>query len=127
MSKRETALLKKYVLPEWPRAVLLGLLLLGGIATQLANPQIAKTFIDQAQAGVSLPRLVHTALLFLVVAFTILGSFFIPFLAATLLHMNNRVPWKPPIRHNRAATNIALAFVLLVFLVVGALEVRSLL
>ena len=65
--------------------------------------------------------------LFLVVAFTILGSFFIPFLAATLLHMNNRVPWNSAIGRNRLATNITLAFVLIVFAVVGAIEVRSLL
>jgi hypothetical protein len=41
--------------------------------------------------------------LFLVVTFTILGSFFIPFLAATLLHLNNRVPWKSAVPHNRAS------------------------
>jgi Mn2+/Fe2+ NRAMP family transporter len=65
--------------------------------------------------------------LFLVVAFTILGSFFIPFLAATLLHLNNRVPWKSAIPHNRTVTNIVLAFVLLVFAIVGVIEIRSLL
>jgi hypothetical protein len=65
--------------------------------------------------------------LFLVVTFTILGSFFIPFLAATLLHLNNRVPWKSAVPHNRAVTNVVLAFVLLVFAIVGAIEIRSLL
>jgi hypothetical protein len=65
--------------------------------------------------------------LFLVVAFTILGSFFIPFLAATLLHLNNRVPWKSAVPHNRAVTNVVLAFVLLVFAIVGAIEIRSML
>ena len=65
--------------------------------------------------------------LFFVVAFTILGSFFIPFLAATLLHLNNRVPWKAAIPHNRTVTNVVLAFVLLVFAIVGAIEIRWLL
>ena len=66
--------------------------------------------------------------LLLVVAFTILGSLFIPFLAATLLYLNNRVPWtSATIRHNRPLTNVVLACVLIVFLVVGAIEVVSLL
>jgi Mn2+/Fe2+ NRAMP family transporter len=65
--------------------------------------------------------------LFLVVTFTILGSFFIPFLAATLLHLNNRVAWKPAVPHNRTVTNVVLAFVLVVFAIVGAIEIRSLL
>jgi ABC-type multidrug transport system fused ATPase/permease subunit len=47
---------------------LLGLLLFAGIGLQLANPQIAKQFIDQAQAGESFERLVGIALLFLGVA-----------------------------------------------------------
>lgn len=64
--------------------------------------------------------------LLLVVAFTILGSLFIPFLAATLLYLNNRVRWTSPVTHNRPLTNIALACVLLVFVVVGAIEVLSL-
>ena len=61
-------MLATYLRPEWPVAVLLGLLLFAGIGLQLANPQIARTFIDHAQAGEPLPRLVWTALLFLGVA-----------------------------------------------------------
>lgn len=64
----DRALLAKYVRPEWPRAVLLGLLLFAGIGLQLANPQIARTFIDQAQAGEPFERLVRIALLFIGVA-----------------------------------------------------------
>ena len=64
--------------------------------------------------------------LFLLVAFTILGSLFIPFLAATLLYLNNRVPWtSSTIPHHRPVTNVALACVLLVFVVVGVMEVLS--
>jgi ABC-type multidrug transport system fused ATPase/permease subunit len=62
------ALLATYLWPEWPRAALLGLSLSAGIGLQLANPQIAKIFIDRAQSGEPLERLVWIALLFLGVA-----------------------------------------------------------
>ncbi len=68
LSKLDRALLAKYLRPEWPRAVLLGVLLFAGIGSQLANPQIAKTFIDEAQAGEPFERLVRIGLLFLGVA-----------------------------------------------------------
>jgi ATP-binding cassette, subfamily B, bacterial len=68
LSKLDRALLAKYLKPHWPRAVLLGILLFAGIGSQLANPQIAKTFIDQAQAGAPFERLVRIGLLFLGIA-----------------------------------------------------------
>lgn len=68
MPTLDRALLAAYLRPEWPRAVLLGLLLFAGIGLQLANPQIVRTFIDQAQAGESFERLVRIALLFIGVA-----------------------------------------------------------
>jgi ATP-binding cassette, subfamily B, bacterial len=68
LSKFDRALLAEYLRPEWPRAVLLGLMLVAGIGLQLANPQIVKIFIDCAQAGEPLQRLVWIALLFLGVA-----------------------------------------------------------
>lgn len=61
--------------------------------------------------------------LLVVVGFTIIGSLFIPFLAATLLYLNNRVPWPGPIRRNNIATNAVLVLVLLLFLLVGGLEI----
>jgi ATP-binding cassette subfamily B protein len=64
----DRTLLATYLRPEWPRAVLLGLLLFAGIGLQLANPQIAKVFIDHVQAGEPFERLVWIALLFLGVA-----------------------------------------------------------
>ncbi len=64
----DRALLATYLRPEWPRAALLVLLLLAGIGLQLANPQIVKLFIDHAQAGEPLRRLVWLAVVFLVVA-----------------------------------------------------------
>ncbi len=61
-------LLATYLRPQWPRAVLLGLLLFAGIGLQLANPQIVRTFIDRARTGEPFERLVWIALLFIGVA-----------------------------------------------------------
>lgn len=63
--------------------------------------------------------------LFIVLVFTILGSLFIPFLAATLLYLNNRVAFAPPLRTNRLATNLILTLIILLFLIVGALEIMG--
>ena len=68
LPRLDRALLATYLRPEWPRAVLLGVLLFAGIGLQLANPQIARTFIDHAQAGEPFERLVWIALLFIGVA-----------------------------------------------------------
>jgi len=75
-------------------------------------------------AVVSIPFAFVQRPLLLVVAFTILGSLFIPFLAATLLYLNSRVRWPSPVAHNSTATNIVLAFVLILFLILGAIEIR---
>lgn len=64
--------------------------------------------------------------LMFVVAFTILGSLFIPFLAATLLYLNNQVSWPSTISHNRPGANSILIFVLFLFLIVAAWEMASL-
>jgi hypothetical protein len=60
--------------------------------------------------------------LLIVIAFTVLGSLFIPFLAATLLYLNNRVTFPAPLRSNRPATNIVLGIILILFLVVAGLS-----
>ena len=67
-SRPNRPLLATYLRPEWPRVILLGLLLFAGIVLQLANPQIASTFIDHAEAGEPFERLAWIALLFLAVA-----------------------------------------------------------
>jgi Mn2+/Fe2+ NRAMP family transporter len=64
--------------------------------------------------------------LLIVIAFTVLGSLFIPFLAATLLYLNNRVAFPAPLRTNALTTNIVLGLVLVLFLLVGALEIGAL-
>jgi ATP-binding cassette subfamily B protein len=61
-------LLSKYMKPQWPRAVLLAVLLLGSIGLQLLNPQIVRFFIDSAMANAGLDTLVMAALLFIAVA-----------------------------------------------------------
>ena len=66
--RQYSALLINYLKPQWPKVLLLALLLFGGIGLQLVNPQIMRYFIDAARAGEALQRLTTAALLFLGVA-----------------------------------------------------------
>ena len=59
----------------------------------------------------------------IIVTYTIVGSLFVPFLAATLLYLNNKVTWSEPVPHNAWYTNLLLATILLLFAIVGAQEV----
>jgi Mn2+/Fe2+ NRAMP family transporter len=61
--------------------------------------------------------------LVIIVTYTIVGSLFVPFLAATLLYLNNRVRWTAPVPRNHWTTNALLVVILAMFLVVGAQEV----
>jgi hypothetical protein len=55
--------------------------------------------------------------------FTIVGSLFIPFLAATLLYLNNvHIPKASGVPKNSSLTNAVLASALLLFAIVGAAE-----
>ena len=58
----------------------------------------------------------------IIVTYTIVGSLFVPFLAATLLYLNNKVAWTEPIPKNSWATNLLLIAILALFIVVGAQE-----
>jgi Mn2+/Fe2+ NRAMP family transporter len=60
----------------------------------------------------------------LVVTFAIAGAFFVPFLAATLLYLNNRRDWMGPLKTGRWG-NAALVICLVVFCVVCAREVMN--
>ncbi len=62
-------LLVTYLKPQWPRVVLLALLLLSTIALQLVNPQVVRYFIDATQAGQPLPALLVAGGLFIAIAF----------------------------------------------------------
>lgn len=61
--------------------------------------------------------------LFIIVAYTIIGSLFVPFLAATLLYLNNRVRWSAAVPRNHWTTNVLLVAILVLFMAVGAQEV----
>ena len=61
----------------------------------------------------------------IIVTYTIVGSLFVPFLAATLLYLNNRVKWNEAVPHNSWITNLLLVAILTLFAVVGAQEVMN--
>lgn len=59
----------------------------------------------------------------IIVIYTIVGSLFVPFLAATLLYLNNKVLWTTPVPRNHWTTNVVLVAILALFAIVGAQEV----
>jgi hypothetical protein len=61
--------------------------------------------------------------LFLLVTYTIVGSFLIPFLAATLLYLNNRIKWDSPLKRNGWGANFVMVLVLVFFLAIGMRDV----
>jgi Mn2+/Fe2+ NRAMP family transporter len=61
--------------------------------------------------------------LVIIVMYTIVGSLFVPFLAATLLYLNNRVKWAAAVPRNHWSTNVVLIAILALFAIVGAQEV----
>ncbi len=63
--------------------------------------------------------------LFLLVTYTIVGSFFIPFLATTLLYLNNRVKWDSPLKRNGWGANIVMVLVLIFFLAIAVRDVMN--
>ena len=61
--------------------------------------------------------------LFMIRTFTIVGSLFIPFLAATLLYLNNvKLPVESGVPRNSRAINAVLVLAMVVFAAVGAFE-----
>ena len=67
-TRRYLDLFTHYIGPRWPRAVLLGVLLLTSIALQLVNPQLLRAFIDNATRGAAVDSLALIATLFIAVA-----------------------------------------------------------
>ena len=61
--------------------------------------------------------------LLIIVGYTIIGSLFVPFLAATLLYLNNRVDWPSPVPRNHWTTNVLLSLILMFFAIVGTQEI----
>ena len=60
-----------------------------------------------------------------VITYTIVSSLFVPFVAATLLYLNNRVKWTEPVPHNSMITNLLLIAILVLFAIVGYQEVAA--
>ena len=90
------------------------------MATQAGSRVYRLALLGMALASVPFAFLGKPLLI--VMAFTILGSLFIPFLAATLLYLNNRVPFPAPLRTNGWTTNLVLVLILVLFLAVVVLE-----
>lgn len=57
-----------YLRPHRPRLALLAVLFVAGVGLQLANPQLAKLFLDEAIAGAPFDRLIRIAGVFIAVA-----------------------------------------------------------
>ena len=94
-------------------------------ATRQGSPPYRAALLFMALASV--PFAFLGSPLVIVIAFTVLGSLFIPFLAATLLYLNNRIAFPAPLRSNRLATNLVLGLIVVLFGIVGALEIAELL
>ena len=60
-----------------------------------------------------------------VIIYTIVSSLFVPFVAATLLYLNNRVEWPEAVPRNSLITNLLLIGILVLFAIVGFQEVRA--
>ena len=69
------ATLRAYLGPQWPKALLLGGLMLTDISLDLYGPQVQRQFIDGALGGVALGDLLRMALLFLGIAVVTQGLF----------------------------------------------------
>jgi Mn2+/Fe2+ NRAMP family transporter len=63
--------------------------------------------------------------LFIIVVYTIVGSLFLPFLAATLLWLHRRATWDPRVPRNGWITTALLVLVLLLFAAIGVREIRE--
>jgi ATP-binding cassette subfamily B protein len=66
--KRYWRLLAHYLRPEWPRMVVLGVILSGTIGVQVITPLVASRFIDEATSGSAMHVLIYLALLTMVLA-----------------------------------------------------------
>ena len=60
-------LLARYMLPLWPKTLLLAVLLASALALQLVHPQIVRDFVDAAQQGGDVDPLYAAGALYLVV------------------------------------------------------------
>lgn len=106
-----------------------------GVMTGLsleAREEITKVTSRPYQLGlvfislVPLPLAFTGAPLLVIVTYTVIGSLFVPFLAGTLLYLNNHVDWADKdVPKNAVMTNVLLAAILVLFLFVGAQEAMN--
>ncbi len=61
----------------------------------------------------------------IVIIYTIVSSLFVPFVAATLLYLNNRVTWTAAVPKNSMLTNLLLVAILVLFAIVGFQEAAN--
>jgi Mn2+/Fe2+ NRAMP family transporter len=61
----------------------------------------------------------------IVITYTIVSSLFVPFVAATLLYLNNRVKWTEPVPRNSLIANLLLFAILILFAFVGFQEASA--
>ena len=94
-----------------------------GAATDLKKTSVYRGYL-LFLAGPPLALLFAEKPVAIVVLFTVIGGFFMPFLAAVLLYLNNRRDWVGSL-HNGAVQNIILVISLLLFAWVGATEILS--
>ena len=66
-ARKYGSLLRRYMLPQLPWVITLGILLFTSFGLQLVLPQIIRYFIDEAQKGSPLERLTAAAVLFIVI------------------------------------------------------------
>jgi ATP-binding cassette, subfamily B, bacterial len=81
------SLLRQYLIPQGPRALLMMVLLLGGIGLQVLNPQIARRFVDAARTPNDGTNLTLLAAGFIVAALISSG------LRAFAAYISNEVAW----------------------------------
>ncbi|MGE0814302.1 MAG: Nramp family divalent metal transporter [Vicinamibacterales bacterium] len=94
-----------------------------------AREEITKVTSRPYQLGlvfislVPLPLAFTGAPLLIIVTYTVIGSLFVPFLAGTLLYLNNRVAWTDTaVPRNAMLTNLLLVVILVLFVFVGGQE-----
>ncbi len=63
--------------------------------------------------------------LLVIVTDTVIGGLFVPFPAATLLYLNNRVAWAEDEPKNALTTNLLLVAILVLFVAAGAQEAMN--
>lgn len=87
-------LLSRYLRPQWPRLVLMLLLLLGGVGLQLLQPQIVRDFIDLATGSVTATNILGLTSLSLIAVLFIGVAITNQLLTAAAVYVTQDVRWR---------------------------------